>query len=90
MAFLAAGIPVGGLYTGATGIKTVEQARAWGGTAGLAYDPGYHRPEDNLDNVELGAFERNLRAFAWAVGTYAGHDPGQFAIDGTAGQPTQD
>ena len=84
-AFLAAGVPVGGLYTGATGLKTADQARAWGGAAGLAYDPGYHRPDDNLDNVDLVAFDRNLRAFAWAIGTYAGDDPGQHAIEPLTG-----
>ena len=43
-AFVAAGIPAGGLFTGAEDIKTAEQAAKWGGTAGLAFDPCYHRP----------------------------------------------
>ena len=43
-AFVAAGIPAGGLFTGAEDIKTAEQAAKWGGTAGVAFDPCYHRP----------------------------------------------
>ena len=56
--------------------------------AGLAYDPGYHRAEDNLDNVDLVAFDRNLSAFAWAVGTFAGDDPGRYAFPRLSGQTT--
>ena len=37
--FIAAGIPAGGLFTGAEGIKTPEQAAIFGGTAGEQYDP---------------------------------------------------
>jgi hypothetical protein len=37
-AFVAAGIPAGGLFTGAEDIKTEEQAPKWGGTAGIAFD----------------------------------------------------
>jgi len=36
--FIAAGIPSGGLFTGAEGIKSDEQADVYGGTAGVAYD----------------------------------------------------
>ncbi len=36
------GIPSGGLFTGAEGIKTPEEAATWGGTAGAQYDPCYH------------------------------------------------
>ena len=34
--FIAAGIPSGGLFTGAEGIKTAEEAALWGGTAGVS------------------------------------------------------
>lgn len=46
--FIAVGIPAGGLFTGAEGIKTVEQAATYGGVAGLAYDPCYHQACDDL------------------------------------------
>jgi Zn-dependent M28 family amino/carboxypeptidase len=69
--FIAVGIPSGGLFTGAEGIKTAEQAALWGGTAGIAYDPCYHAACDNLGNVDRQAFDRNIDAIAWSVGTYA-------------------
>ena len=70
--FIAAGIPSGGLFSGAEGIKTKEQAALWGGTAGQAYDPCYHQKCDNLGNVDRKAFDRNIDAMAWSVGIY-GH-----------------
>jgi Zn-dependent M28 family amino/carboxypeptidase len=36
------GIPAGGLFTGAEGIKTAAQALTYGGVAGQQYDPCYH------------------------------------------------
>jgi len=54
-AFADAGIPVGGLFTGAEGIKTPEQAAVFGGNAGQAYDPCYHQACDTFDNVLPGA-----------------------------------
>ncbi len=69
--FIAVGIPAGGLFTGAEGIKTADQAAKWGGTAGVAYDPCYHQVCDDLGNVDRVAFDRNIDAVAWAVGVYA-------------------
>jgi Zn-dependent M28 family amino/carboxypeptidase len=70
--FIAVGIPAGGLFTGAEGIKTAAQAAKWGGTAGMAYDPCYHQACDDLGNVDrVGALDRNLDAMAWSVGVYA-------------------
>ena len=46
--FIAAGIPSGGLFTGAEGVKTPAQARIYGGVAGAAYDPCYHQACDAL------------------------------------------
>ncbi len=42
--FIAPGvnIPAGGLFTGAEGVKTVEQVADYGGVAGAQYDPCYH------------------------------------------------
>jgi Zn-dependent M28 family amino/carboxypeptidase len=50
--FIAAGvdIPAGGLFTGAEGIKTAEQAAIYGGAAGTAYDPCYHLACDTFAN----------------------------------------
>ena len=37
--FIAVGIPAGGLFSGAEGLKTEEQEEVYGGTAGEPYDP---------------------------------------------------
>ena len=50
--FIEAGIPAGGLFTGAEGIKTAEQAAIYGGEAGEQYDPCYHLACDDIDNLE--------------------------------------
>ncbi len=44
--FIDRGIPAGGLFTGAEGIKTADEAAIYGGTAGVAYlqPPGVRRP----------------------------------------------
>ncbi|WP_353813577.1 M20/M25/M40 family metallo-hydrolase [Agromyces sp. SYSU T00266] len=46
--FIAIGIPAGGLFTGAEGVKTADEAALYGGVAGASYDPCYHDPCDNL------------------------------------------
>ena len=70
-AFVAAGIPAGGLFTGAEDIKTAEQAAKWGGTAGVAFDPCYHAACDTFTNVDLVALEEMSDAIAHAVLTFA-------------------
>ncbi|MFD9036529.1 M28 family metallopeptidase [Streptomyces sp. NPDC059567] len=71
--FIEVGIPSGGTFTGAEGIKTAAQAAKFGGTAGVAYDVNYHAAGDNLSNVNMKAFDANIDVIANAVGTYA-HD----------------
>ena len=41
--FIAVGIPAGGLFSGAEGIKTPAQAATYGGVAGDPYDGGVRR-----------------------------------------------
>jgi Zn-dependent M28 family amino/carboxypeptidase len=53
--FIAAGIPAGGLFTGAELRKTAAQAATYGGTAGIAYDPNYHQAGDDITNVNTKA-----------------------------------
>ncbi len=69
--FIAVGIPAGGLFTGAEGIKTEEEAAQWGGTAGEAYDSCYHQACDDLGNVDRVALDRNADAMAYVTGKYA-------------------
>lgn len=70
-AFINNGIPSGGLFTGAEGVKTEEQAEKWGGTAGVAYDPCYHSECDDLDNLSYTALKINADAVAYVVYLYA-------------------
>ncbi|MCU1685433.1 MAG: glutamate carboxypeptidase [Amycolatopsis sp.] len=69
--FIAAGIPAGGLDTGAEVLKTDAQAKKWGGRAGVAYDPCYHQACDNLGNIDRVVLDHNADGVAWALGVYA-------------------
>jgi aminopeptidase Y len=69
--FIAQGIPSGGLFTGAEGIKTAQEAAIWGGVAGIAYDPCYHQACDNYANINLYALDVNSDAVGYAVLQYA-------------------
>jgi Zn-dependent M28 family amino/carboxypeptidase len=70
-AFIEAGIPSGGLFTGAEEVKSPEQQAIWGGTAGAQFDPCYHAACDDIDNVDLHALEVNSDLIAFAMLTYA-------------------
>ena len=69
--FIAVGIPSGGLFTGAEGIKTAEEASIWGGGAGQQYDPCYHLVCDTFANNNDHALEVNSDAVAYATLSYA-------------------
>ncbi len=76
--FIAAGIPAGGLFTGAEGIKTAEQAAVYGGTAGVAYDPCYHQACDTIRNLSTKALSEMSDAAAHASLTLARSRSGFF------------
>ncbi|MGW2280057.1 M28 family metallopeptidase [Streptomyces sp. NPDC001770] len=65
--FKTAGVPVGGLFSGADYIKTAAQAQKWGGTSGLAFDRCYHASCDSSANIDDTALDRNSDAIAYAV-----------------------
>jgi Zn-dependent M28 family amino/carboxypeptidase len=65
--FIAAGIPAGGLFSGAEGVKTPEQAAVFGGTAGQPYDPCYHQACDTINNLNTRALFELGDAAAHAV-----------------------
>ncbi|GAA1604229.1 aminopeptidase PaaP [Kribbella sancticallisti] len=69
--FITAGIPAGGIFTGAEGIKTPAEQALFGGTAGVAYDPCYHQACDTLDNVNFTALDLNSDAIADSTARYA-------------------
>lgn len=69
--FIAWGIPAGGLFTGAEGIKTPDEAALWGGVAGQQFDPCYHLACDTYDNISLLALDVNSDAVGYATLQYA-------------------
>ncbi|MFD6157789.1 M28 family peptidase [Nocardia sp. NPDC060256] len=70
-AFMRAGIAVGGLFTGAEGIKTQQEQRMFGGQVGRAYDSCYHRSCDTTTNISDKALTDNTGAIADAMQNYA-------------------
>jgi len=70
-AFINNGIPSGGLFTGAEGVKTAAQQLKWGGTAGIAYDPCYHQACDTIANLSRKALRINADAIAYVVYLFA-------------------
>lgn len=79
--FIAAGvdIPAGGLFTGAEGLKTVQEAALFGGIAGKAYDPCYHQGCDSLTPVADGADADLYAALDAAYGLHG--NVNTFALD---------
>ena len=68
--FIAQGIPAGGLFSGAEGVKTEAQADKWGGVAGMAYDACYHKRCDNLGNLDRTVLDSNADAIAFVLASY--------------------
>ena len=81
--FIAIGIPAGGLFTGAEGIKTAAQAATYGGAAGSPYDPCYHAACDTYANNSDTAIDQMSDAIAHSVITYAQNSA---AINGVKGK----
>jgi Zn-dependent M28 family amino/carboxypeptidase len=79
--FTLAGIPAGGLFSGAENKKSEEQAKLWGGTADQPFDPNYHEKTDTLDHIDRAALGINGGGVAYAVALYAQ------GLDGRNGVP---
>ncbi|BCI51320.1 hydrolase [Mycolicibacterium litorale] len=91
--FTLAGIPAGGLFSGAEEKKTSEQAERWGGEADQPFDPNYHKKEDDLGHIDRTAMEINGGGVAYAVGLYAQDQRGRNGIplrDDRTRHPTGD
>jgi len=69
--FITEGIPAGGLFSGAEGIKTAEQAQVFGGMAGEAYDRCYHQACDTISNVNTTGLDQMADGAAHATAAYA-------------------
>jgi Zn-dependent M28 family amino/carboxypeptidase len=76
--FIAAGIPAGGLFSGAEGVKTAEQAAVYGGTAGEPYDPCYHLACDTTNNLSTKALFELGDGATHAIWTLAKSKTGLF------------
>lgn len=69
--FTIAGIPAGGLFSGAEVKKSEEQAKLWGGAADQPFDPNYHKSTDTLDHIDRAALDVNGGGVAYVTGLYA-------------------
>jgi Zn-dependent M28 family amino/carboxypeptidase len=69
--FIDAGIPAGGLFTGAEDIKSAEEAKLFGGTAGEAFDPCYHAACDDITNLNKTALDQMSDGVAHATLVFA-------------------
>ena len=66
--FTQAGVPAGGIFSGAETKMSDEQAKRWGGEAGQPFDPNYHKKSDTLEH----SIERRWRSMAAASHTRSG------------------
>lgn len=82
--FIDEGIPAGGLFTGAEGIKTTEEAAIFGGTAGQPYDACYHQACDTLRNLSHKALDQMSDAIAYAVFWFANREAPLTTVQATA------
>jgi Zn-dependent M28 family amino/carboxypeptidase len=69
--FTLAGIPAGGLFSGAENKKSPDEAKLWGGVADQPFDPNYHKDTDTLDHIDRTALGILGGGVAYAVGFYA-------------------
>lgn len=65
--FIAVGIPAGGLFTGAEGAKTAQEAAIYGGQAGQQYDPCYHLACDTFAGTNTAYARQGLDEMSDAV-----------------------
>jgi Zn-dependent M28 family amino/carboxypeptidase len=65
--FVGAGVPIGGLFTGAGALKTAAQAATYGGTAGAPYDACNHLACDDFSNQNLDALDQMSDAAAHTI-----------------------
>jgi len=69
--FIDVGIPAGGLFSGAEGVKTAEQQARYGGVTGEAYDRCYHQACDTFSNVSIPGLRTLSDGAAHAAAVYA-------------------
>lgn len=78
--FTLAGIPSGGLFSGAENKKSPEEAKLWGGPVDQPFDPNYHKSTDTLDHIDHTELGINGGGVAYAVGLYAQDETGRNGV----------
>ncbi|WP_123027103.1 M28 family metallopeptidase [Mycolicibacterium stellerae] len=78
--FTLAGVPAGGLYSGAEEKMTRQQAELWDGKADEPFDPNYHKKSDTLDHVDRDALAINGAGVGYVVGIYAQDQRGRNGV----------
>ena len=66
-----AGIPSGGLHSGASEIKTMEERHLFGGFANAETDSCYHRACDTTSNIDVNELLANAQSAAGVISTLA-------------------
>jgi len=66
--FDQAGVPTGGLFSGANELKSEDQAALFGGTADAPEDACYHLACDTADRIDAKLLGELARAAAWTTG----------------------
>ena len=79
-AFTEAGIPSGGLFSGAEDKMSADEAKLWGGQPDAPFDPNYHKNTDTLDHVDRAALEIHGKGAAFAIGLYAQDESGRNGV----------
>ncbi|MDT5117286.1 MAG: hypothetical protein QOE30_3025, partial [Mycobacterium sp.] len=69
--FTLAGIPSGGLFSGAEVKKSDEEAKLWGGAANEPFDPNYHQKGDTLEHIDRTSLGIQGAGVGYAVALYA-------------------
>src|ERR1700744_3485661 len=69
--FTQAGIPAGGLFSGAENKKASQDAKLWGGEADQPFDPNYNKSNDTLEHIDHAELGINGGGVAYGIGLYA-------------------
>ncbi len=69
--FTVAGIPAGGLFSGAENKKSADESMLWGGPADAPFDPNYHKSTDTLEHIDRAELGINGGGVAYVTGLYA-------------------
>jgi Zn-dependent M28 family amino/carboxypeptidase len=78
--FTRAGVPAGGLFSGAEEKMSPEQVKLWGGKADEPFDPNYHKKTDTLDHIDRTSVAIQGEGVAFSVGIYAQDQSGRNGV----------